>query len=330
MNTMLISRRGLLGTAVPIGLWAAGARAADKLRMRIACVLNAADTIYTGTDTFSADTPDLNVTVYKSTLGQGELQLYQSVQLGTLESAIATTGTLSAFVPEADLFNLPFLFRNRQHAFNVVDGEIGNEFNEKAAKKGLRILGWWIDGTRNTSNNMRPVMKPEDYKGMKVRTMESPPYIAFYKAMGALPVAMPITSVYNALSTGAIDGVDGSLSAQLEFKHIEVLKYAAITDHAILFYPFVVNESWFSGLPAASQQSIVAAEAKARRVQRKADATYQDSMEAAWRAQGRTITHPDLEAFRKVAEQIYPQFYAAVGGRQMIERVAAVPDKSPG
>ena len=77
-------------------------RAADKPRMRIACVLNAADTIYTGTDTFIADTPDLNVTVYKGTLGQGELQLYQSVQLGTLESAIATTGTLSAFVPEAD------------------------------------------------------------------------------------------------------------------------------------------------------------------------------------------------------------------------------------
>ena len=323
-----LSRRRLLGASLigaPLALAARGAVAAAP-RMRIACVLSMPNTIYQGTDAFIAAAPEVDVVVYKGTLGQGERQFYESVQLGLLEATISTTGPLSAFIPEADLFNLPFLFRNIQHAFNVVDGAIGQEFNDKAQKKGLRILGWWINGTRNASNNRRAVESPADYKGMKIRTMESPPYIALYKAMGAIPVAMPITSVYNALSTGAIDGVDGSLSSQLEFKQIEVLKYAAVTDHAVLLYPVVVSMTWFAALPAATQQAIIAAEVRARALQRKADAVYQTSIEAAWKAQGRTVTHPDLAPFRQIAQQIWPQFYDSVGGKAMIDRVEAVPD----
>ncbi len=322
------SRRHVIGTGLigaSLALAARGVAAEARPRMRIASVVTMPSTIYRGTDVFVPAVPDVDVTIYKGTLGQGERQLYESVQLGLLEATIATTGTLSAFVPEADLFNLPFLFRSKQHAFNVVDGAIGQEFDARVGKKGFHILGWWIAGTRNTSNNRRPVESPADYKGMKIRTMESPPYIALYKAMGAIPVAMPITSVYNALSTGAIDGVDGSLSAQLEFKQIEVLKYAAVTDHAVLLYPFVVNLRWFAALPEATRQQIVAAEAKARAQQRTADAEYEASIEAAWKARGRIVTHPDLAPFRQVAQQIWPQFYATVGGREMIDRVEAVP-----
>ena len=221
--------------------------AQDKITMRIASVLEGSSPLYAGADAFKKRVEELtkgrvDVTVYKGTLGKGERQLYEAAQLGTIEGVIATTGPLSAFVPEADLFNLPFLFKNMQHAFNVVDGDIGAEFNKKAVTKGFRILGWWVIGTRNTSNRTRAINSPEDYKGLKIRTMESPPFIALYKAMGAIPVPMSITEVYTALSQGTIDGIDGSLASQLEFKHIEVLKYAAVTNHVVLFFPFIVPE----------------------------------------------------------------------------------------
>jgi TRAP-type transport system periplasmic protein len=306
-----------------------GAAAQDKIAMRIASVVDASSPIYVGLDAFKKRVEELTkgrveVTVYKGTLGKGERQLYEAAQLGTLEGVVASTGPLSAFVPEADLFNLPFLFKNTQHAFKVVDGDIGDDFNKKTIAKSYRILGWWIIGTRNTSNSVRAINSPADYKGLKIRTMESPPFIALYKAMGAVPVPMSITEVYTALSQGTIDGIDGSLASQLEFKHIEVLKYAVVTDHVVLFFPFVVSERWFQGLPKDVQQAVLSAEAEARPLERRADEAYNKGIEAEWVKQGKTVTHPDLAPFRRVAESTYAQFYDKVGGKSLVDRIRAM------
>lgn len=303
--------------------------AQQKIQMRIASVAFPPSTIYVGTDLFKKRVEELTkgrleVTVYKGTLGQGERQIYEALQLGTLEGSIDTFGPLSAFVPEADLVNLPFLFKDSEHAFKVMDGEIGKWLNEKTTAKGFRTLGWWTIGTRNTSNRVRPINKPEDYKGLKIRTMESPPFIALYKAMGAIPVPMAITEVYTALSQGTIDGIDGSLASQLEFKHIEVLKYGAVTDHVILFFPFTVAEKWWQGLPADIRQAIVTAEAEARPVQRKADAEYNKHIEDEWIKRGKVITHPDVKEFQRVADSIYPQFYDKVGGKDLVDRIRKI------
>lgn len=308
---------------------AQGAVAQDKIAMRVASVVEGSSPIYVGLDAFKKRVEELTkgrveVTVYKGTLGKGERQLYEAAQLGTLEGVVASTGPLSAFVPEADLFNLPFLFKNTQHAFKVVDGDIGEDFNKKAIAKGYRILGWWVIGTRNTSNRTRAINSPDDYKGLKIRTMESPPFIALYKAMGAVPVPMSITEVYTALSQGTIDGIDGSLASQLEFKHIEVLKYAAVTDHVVLFFPFTVSERWFQGLPKDVQQAILSAEAETRPLERRADEAYNKGIEAEWIKQGKTVTHPDLAPFRRVAESTYAQFYDKVGGKALVDRIRAM------
>ena len=316
-------------TGIALGCAATGAWAQEKIALRIASVLEGSSSIYVGLDLFKKRVEELSkgrvqVTLYKGTLGKGERQLYEAAQLGTIEGLVASTGPLSAFVPEADLFNLPFLFKNPQHAFKVVDGDIGEDFNKKAIAKGYRILGWWIIGMRNTSNRTRAINSPNDYKGLKIRTMESPPFIALYKAMGAVPVPMSITEVYTALSQGTIDGIDGSLASQLEFKHIEVLKYAAVTDHVVLFFPFAVSERWFQGLPKDMQQAIVSAEAEARPVERRADEAYNKGIEAEWVKQGKTVTHPDLAPFRQAAESTYGQFYDKVGGKPLVDRIRAM------
>ena len=326
------SGRIILGiAALVVGLLAGvgPAGAQQKIQFRIASVVDASSTVYVGTDYFKKRVEELTggkveVVVYKGTLGKGERQLYEALQLGTLEGAVISTGPLSGFVPEADLFNLPFLFKDTAHAFKVVDGETGAWFNEKMTAKGFRTLGWWVIGTRNTSNRTRPINKPDDYKGLKIRTMESPPFMALYKAMGAIPVPMSITEVYTALSQGTIDGIDGSLPAQLEFKHIEVLKYAAVTDHVILLYPFSVAERWWKGLPADIQQAILKAEAEARPIQREADAKYAKGIEEEWKKRGKVVTHPDIKAFQQVAASIYPQFYDKVGGKERIDLIRKI------
>jgi tripartite ATP-independent transporter DctP family solute receptor len=302
--------------------WAQGA----KYHLRVASVLDQRSPFYGGLDHFAARVKELtggqlDVTLYKNTLGKGERQLFEAVQLGTIEGTLATTGPLSAFVPEADLFNMPFLFKNKEHAFRVVDGDIGAEFNKKAIAKGFRILGWWVTGSRNTSNRLRPINSPADYKGMKIRTMESPPFVALYKALGATPVPMSITEVYTGLSQGTIDGIDGSLPAQLEFKHIEVLQYASITDHVVLMFPFVVSERWWQTLPEDVRKAIVKAEAEGRAQERKDDEAYNAAIEKEWIKQGKTITHPDIAPFQKIAATIYPQFYDKIGGKALVDRI---------
>ncbi|MFW6028088.1 MAG: TRAP transporter substrate-binding protein [bacterium] len=323
-----LTRRSLLVSACAAALLMAAppVQAAD-LDIRIASVVTSDSTLYTGTEHFEKRLKEIlgddavSVTVHEGTLGKGERQLYESVQLGTLEGTFSSTGPLSSFVPEADLFNLPFLFKNSEHAYAVVDGEIGDWFNEKMIEKGFRILGWWTIGTRNTSNNERPIEKPEDYEGLKIRTMESPPFIEMYKAMGASPVPMSITEVYSALQQGTIDGIDGSLPAQLEFKHIEVLDYAAVTDHVVLLYPLTVSESWWQSLTDEQREAIKTAELEAREIQREADKEYNAGIEAEWVERGKTITHPDIEAFQEVAKTIYPQFYDTIGGKEIVDRI---------
>jgi tripartite ATP-independent transporter DctP family solute receptor len=324
-----ITRRALLAGAFASAMLGSQAIAAE-LEMNLAAVVTADSALYAGTDHLEARLKELlgedkvALTVHKGTLGQGERQLYESVQLGTLEGIFASTGTLSAFVPEADLFNLPFLFKNSAHAFAAVDGEVGEWFNEKMLENGFRILGWWTIGTRNTSNRVRPIEKPEDYQGLKIRTMESPPFIEMYKAMGASPVPMAITEVYTALQQGTIDGIDGSLPAQLEFKHVEVLDYAAVTDHIVLLYPFTVSESWWQGLTQEQRDAIIAAEKEARQVQREADAAYNAKIEDEWKKLGKTVTHPDIAAFQEVAKTIYPQFYDRVGGEEIVMKIEEI------
>lgn len=329
----MITRRTMLAGVASVGLVSnIGLAQAADFNFRVASVLEARSDLYRGFDHFAARTKELTngqveVTIYKNTLGKGERQLFEAVQLGTIEGTLATTGTLSAFVPEADLFNLPFLFRSTAHAFKVVDGEIGEEFNQKMIAKGFRILGWWVTGARNTSNNVREINSPEDYAGLKIRTMESPPFISLYRKMGAIPVPMSISEVYTALSQGTIDGIDGSLPAQLEFKHIEVLKYAAITDHVVLLYPFVVSENWWQSLPEAARTAIKQAEAEGRAIERKDDEEYNKRIEAEWKAQGKIITRPDASRFREIALSIYPDFYDKVGGKDIVDRIQKIGDE---
>jgi len=261
----------------------------------------------------------LDVQIYMGTLG-GERQLYEGLRLGTIEGAVANTGPLSAFVPEVGLLNLPFLFTSWQHAWKVVDGPLGKKLADKTLEKGIRVLGWWQIGTRDIYNNGRPIMKPEDLKGMKIRTMESPEFLAMYRAYGAMPVPMPQTETYMALKQGVIDGADSPLGAVAPLKHNEVVKYAARIQHLFSISPLCVSEKWFGSLPPDIQEAIVKAEQQVRQLHREADIQQDDGGVKEFEAAGVKVTFPDRKAFQVIGRSIYPQFYNQVG-RENIEMI---------
>ena len=192
-------------------------------------------------------------------LGQlgNERSLCTQVQSGTLEMVSATTSVLQNFIPEVAVIDLPFMFPDIKTAHAVEDDP---EFQEKLfsyfGKKGFVGLGFSEDSLRQMWNTKRTIRKPEDFKGLKIRTMNSPIMLETFKALGASPVGIPFPEVYSALQTGVADGVNASYVASTMMKFPEVTKYLTVSEFHMNTPINVANIDWWESLSAEDQKLI--------------------------------------------------------------------------
>ena len=161
----------------------------------------------------------------------GEREMLEAVQLGTQDLVITSTGPVGNFVPETRIVDIPFLFRDYDHARKVLDGPIGQEILTKFPAKGLVAITWMENGFRHITNSKRPVNTPEDVKGMKIRTMENKVHMEAFKAMGTLPTPMNMNELFTALQTGTVDGQENPVPVILASKLYQVQKYVTLTGH---------------------------------------------------------------------------------------------------
>lgn len=271
--------------------------------------------LYVGTDYMKARIEELaagkynvNIRVYKGTLG-GETQYYQGMQTGSIEACACSAAPAAGFAPAWDLFNLPFLFRSYEHMFKVADGPVGSDLAKQMQEKGVRVLGYWTMGPRVAYNSVRPVTKPDDFRGLKIRVPETPTLVAYYRALGGVPTPIARPEVYMALKQGVVDGVDATFEGGINFKDYEIAKHAPALDHAYTVAVFAVSERWWNTLPKGLQDIIVQAELEGRSKQRAADMAYSAAMEKKWVELGGDVTHPDREPFRALAVSTWQQFY---------------------
>lgn len=165
-----------------------------------------------------------------SALG-GERETVEGLQLGTIEAVIVSSGTLSNFVPEVGVTDIPFLFRDLAHARSVLDGKIGQDLLAKFPARNLIALAWGEQGFRHLTNSRHPVKAPADMKGLKIRTMENPVHITAFKTLGAAPTPMAWPEVIGALQQGTIDGQENPMSVIVSAKLAEVQDYLTLTGH---------------------------------------------------------------------------------------------------
>ena len=161
----------------------------------------------------------------------GEREMLEAVQLGTQDLVITSTGPVGNFVPETRIVDIPFLFRDYDHARKVLDGPIGQDILTKFPAKGLVAITWLENGFRNITNSKRPIKAPDDVKGLKIRTMENKVHMEAFKAMGALPTPMNMNEVFTALQTGTVDGQENPIPVILSNKLYTVQKYLTLTGH---------------------------------------------------------------------------------------------------
>lgn len=190
-------------------------------------------------------------------LGDKETDLISMVQQGVIGSAIITCGPITSFDPLFGILDLPFLFTSAEQAYKVLDGPIGARFLTSLEKLNIKALAFGERGFRNVSNNVRPIEKPEDLNGIKIRVMESPVYIATFKALGANPLPMGWGEVYTALQQGTIDAQENPPSVIWAFKLNEVQKYYSLTGHSYSGNVLMMNKALFDGFSPEVQKAIL-------------------------------------------------------------------------
>ena len=178
----------------------------------------------------------------------GDREVIEGVQIGTVEMTVASTSVFANFVPDVQVFDIPFLFRDFDHAQAVLDGPIGQEILAKFEARGMKGLAFGGIGFRQLTNSKRPVAGTEDVKGLKIRTQENQIHLQVWRALGALPTPMAIPEVFTALQQGVMDGQENPIGAIINNRFGQVQKYLTITNHAFTPLALVISPAAYAAL----------------------------------------------------------------------------------
>ena len=254
-----------------------------------------------------------------------EEETSQMLKQGTLQCAVKSAGGgLAPFVPEADLFNLPFIFSDMDHFYRVVDGPIGDSVAEKVEMAlDSEVLGWWFSGIRNAWNDTRPIMTPDDLKGLKIRVMGSPVLIDTFNALGAQATPMSFGEVHTSLQQGVIDGAETDHVDLLVENFFEVTKYVSLTGHMYLAAALVCGNKALSKLPEDLRSQVREAAAVATQAQREAMDKMAGEALAMLKEKGLEFNEVDNALFREAVSSVYANNADRVGGMDVIDQVAA-------
>ena len=198
----------------------------------------------------------------------GEREILESVTMGNIEGGMAMSSLFTTYLPNWNIFDLPFVFKSREDWAEKVDGDLGKMLAAETASINVKVLSFFDGGFRAISNTKRPILAMQDLKGLKIRVGESTLMIDTHKALGDNPIPMSFGEVYTALQQGTIDGVDTSVIYVQDGNFQEVAKYCTETNHTALQMVTFINQDFYNSLPADLQKAIDTAAAKATIEQR--------------------------------------------------------------
>lgn len=233
-----------------------------------------------------------------------ERDMIEGVQMGSLGMAIVASGPMANFAPELGVVDLPFLFRDYDHADKVFNGEIGQELMSGIDKAGFKALSMWENGFRNLTNNKRAINSVDDVEGLKIRTMENKMHQALWRELGVDPVPMAWGDAYTAMQQGAIDGQENPLPIILAMKVSEVNQYLAITEHVYAPAVLVMSGSMWDKVSDEDKLIIQECADEAGVYERTVSREQTENALKELESMGMTITHPDKSEFAEMSKEI--------------------------
>lgn len=266
----------------------------------------------------------VKVEVYPNSQLYKDKEEVEALQLGAVQMLAPS---LSKFGPlgvkEFEVFDLPYLFKDRADLRKVTEGPIGKELLGKLSSKGIIGLAYWDNGFKVLSAN-KPLKSPDDLLGLKMRIQSSKVSESQMKALGAVPQVMAFSEVYQALQTGVVDGTENPPSNMFTQKMHEVQKHAVITNHGYLGYAVIVNKAFWDGLPAPVRAGLEKAMAEATAYANDIAQAENDTALEAMVKSGKTAFHKpadaELKAWMDATRPVHKEMTARVG-KELIEQI---------
>jgi tripartite ATP-independent transporter DctP family solute receptor len=318
MSMPLLGRR----QALAMGLCAAGlpaqGRAAAKptaaRTLKFGCLLSVESQLGAAGTAFADEIARrcgdrLRVDLYPNAVLGGEVEMLKAVQIGALDLAIITGAPLPNVLPEAGVFNIPFLFRDAAHGRAVLDGSIGRAYLDKFRTTNMVGLAWGENGLRHITNSRRPIREPQDLKGLRLRLPQSDVMLAGFRDLGADPAPLPFPQVFDALKQGRFDAQENPLATIRSSGFDKVQHHLSLTGH--VYDPAVVLASLDVVEDVGPEDTAILADAArlaADASRRYGDRENTEGLAALIRAGMRVVTDPDRGAFAQALIPAAPEF----------------------
>jgi len=264
------------------------------------------------------------VAVYGSSQLGSDSEMMKKLKLGTIDLALPST-VMSSYVPSFGLFEMPYLVKDREQMAKIRDQIVYPIMVPEAEKIGYHIIGVWENGFRDITNNKRPIVKPADLEGIKLRVPKGTWRVKMFKAYGANPTPLAFSEVFVALQTGAMDGQENPLAQIVSGRFQEVQKYLSLTGHVYSPTYLVAGASWSRLSPDV--QKILSDTAKEMQpIALKTGADLDDKLLAEIEKNPNIkVNQADKDAFIKASKPIYEEFGKEVpGGKELIDKALAL------
>ena len=213
----------------------------------------------------------LSIQMYPSMQLGGEKEMIEQAQVGALAIARISVGPMGPIVPEMNVFNLPFMFRDDAHMEKIIDGPIGDELLKKLSESKANLIGlcWMNAGTRNVYNSKKPIQTVDDLKGLKIRMMGNPVFVDTMNSLGGNGVSMGFDQLINAMQTGVVDGAENNYPSYESGQHYRYAKYYSKTGHLMIPEILVFSKKIWDELSKEDQALILKFAKEAQQEERK-------------------------------------------------------------
>ncbi len=259
---------------------------------------------------------EMKVEVYANASLYDDRDAIEAISMNAIQMAAPSFSKFTSFVPQLQLFDLPFLFDDVDHLHAVLEGEVGQKLLDMVSKKGLVGLAYWDNGFKQLSAN-KPLIMPEDAAGLKFRIMSSKVLEAQFKALGANPQVLPFSEVYSALQQGVVDAAENPLSNFYTKKFNEVQSHLTMSNHGYLGYMVITGKLFWKKLDDGQRELISKAMKDAtdygNDLALAMDEKYLGEIKAAGTTEVHTLAPEQRKAWKDKLIKIYPEFYDVVG-----------------
>ena len=305
----------VLSAGVFVGVLRSGGSDSDsgKTVIKLAHVLDQSHPVHKGMvemdrrlREISGGTVELLI-IPNSPLGS-ETECLSQVRSGAVAMTKVSAASLETFVPEMSVFSLPYLFRDSEHFWKVLNGPIGQELLQTGERVGLHGLCYYDSGSRSFYTTSKPVLTPEDMKGLKIRVMQSPMAMDLIKTLGGAPTPIAWGELYTALQQGMVDGAENNEPSLSTSRHYEVAKHYSLDEHTSIPDVVVMSKLAWERLSPQIQAWVSQAAEESVSFQRKVWQEQVEKSMAELKAAGVTVYRPEKAPFVEVTARMYAPY----------------------